>query len=242
MQTIDHFTQLFKTKPAPAADIREVTDLDSSLGRQALQIYERSFPEIERDPVENIATSLRNENPDKEVTHLRVLIEDDVVAGFTYFSSYKEYYLGFLKFIAVREDIRGKGVGPILLQDAIQQVRADGVWATGWSYLGLVLEVERPEMAENDQDRQIRERRIQFYKRNGAVLIKDLDYIAPPLADDKPSIPFHLMVLRAVPKYGMQYWLRQNAVKALLVEGYGEEHDSWFVQHALKVRQRAKYR
>ena len=48
------------------------------------------------------------------------------------------------------------------------------------------------------------------------------------------------MLLRAVHKYGMQNWLRQKAVKALLVEGYGENADSWFVRHALNVRQRAR--
>jgi hypothetical protein len=37
-----------------------------------------------------------------------------------------------------------------------------------------------------------------------------------------------------------QRWLRQAAVKALLIEGYGEDRDSWFVRHALEVRPRAQ--
>lgn len=224
----------------PSAEICDITELDAPIGQAVLDIYARSFPEAERDPIENITASLRNSNPDTEVIHLRAFVEQDVVVGFTYFSSYKEYYLGFLKFIAVREDIRGKGDGPILLTDAIQQLRADGVRAIGWPYLGLVFEVERPEITENEQDRQLRDRRIQFYKRNGAVMIEGIDYIAPPVNADQPSLPFHLMVLRAVPKYGMQRWLRQKAVKALLVEGYGEGPESWFVSHALEVRQRPR--
>ncbi|GIL11737.1 MAG: hypothetical protein BroJett038_04570 [Chloroflexota bacterium] len=222
------------------ADIRDVSDLDTPLGREVLAIYEQAFPEVERDPVENIAASLKNPDPDTDMTRLRALAEENRVVGFTYFSTYKDYYLGFLKFIAVRQDIRGKGYGPLLLQDAIQQVRADGRRATGWPYLGLVLEVERPETAESDQDRQLRERRIQFYRRNGAVMIEGTDYIAPPVALGQPPLPFHLMVLRAVPKYGMQRWLRKNAVKALLMEGYGEDPDSWFVRHALEVRHLAR--
>jgi GNAT superfamily N-acetyltransferase len=225
---------------APTADICEMTDLDTPLGQQVLNIYERSFPEVERDPVENIAANLKNSDPDTEVTHLRALVEDGMVVGFTYFSSYKNYYLGYLKFIAVREDSRGKGYGAILLQDALRLLRADGRRATGWPYVGLVLEVERPETAKNDADRQLRERRIQFYLRNGAAMIEDTDYIAPPVAPGQPSLPFHLMILRAVHKYGMQRWLRRKAVQALLVEGYGEAPDSWFVRHALEVRQRAR--
>ena len=38
-----------------------------------------------------------------------------------------------------------------------------------------------------------------------------------PVAPGQPSLPFHLMVLKAVPKFGMQRWLRPNAVRALLL-------------------------
>jgi GNAT superfamily N-acetyltransferase len=237
---MNQLSRFFRLQRAPTADIRAIADLDAPLGREALVIYEQAFPEAERDSVENIAASLKNADPETNVSHFRVLVDEGAVVGFTYFSSYKEYYLGYLKFIAVRAELRGKRYGPLLLQDAIRQLRAAGRRATGWPYLGLVLEVERPETAENEQDRAIRERRIRFYQRNGAVMIDNLDYVAPPVAPGQPSLPFHLMVLRAVPKYGMQRWLRPQAVTALLVEGYGEDPDSWFVRHALDVRERAR--
>ncbi len=192
--------KLFKNQRNLPADIRLITDLDTPLGRQVINIYEQSFPEAERDPLEDIAASLRNADPNSEATRLRALIEQDVVVGFTYFASYKDYYLGYLKFIAVREDIRGKGYGPVLLQDAIRQLRADGRRATGWPYLGLVLEVERPETAENDEDRRLRERRIQFYRRNGAVMFEDVDYTARRARPAEFAIPFD------VPASGSQIW------------------------------------
>jgi len=123
--------RVLRLQRSPAADIREVSDLASDIGQQVIAIYEQSFPEEERDPVENIAASLHRSRGDTEVTHIRALIEKETVAGLAYFSSYCEYYLGFLKFIAVHADIRGKGYGPIFLQDAIRQLRADGVRATG---------------------------------------------------------------------------------------------------------------
>jgi GNAT superfamily N-acetyltransferase len=221
-------------------DIRAITDLDTREGREALALYEQAFPEAERDPVAHIAASLKQADPEGAVSHFHVLLEQETVVGFTYFSTYKAYYLGYLKFIAVRADLRGKRYGPILLRDALRQVRADGRRATGWPYLGLVLEVERPEAAETTEDRALRERRIGFYQRNGAVMLEGLDYIAPPVAPQQPSLPFHLMVLRAVPKYGMQRWLGPRAVRALLIAGYGEAPESWFVRHALAVRTRAK--
>jgi GNAT superfamily N-acetyltransferase len=233
--------KLFTTQTSITADIRDITDLDTPLGQQVIQIYEQSFPEVERDPIDVIAQNLRNPNPDEEVNHIRAFIDDGgVVVGFSYFSSYRAYSLGYLQFIAVREGIRGKGYGPILLRDAVRQIEIDGIKATGWPYLGLVLEVERPDMAANDDERQLRERRINFYQRNGATMVEQVDFIAPPLAPGEACLSFHLMLLRCVNKAGMNRWLRQKAIKALLIEGYGENADSWFVNHALEVRQQAK--
>jgi GNAT superfamily N-acetyltransferase len=237
---MNQLARYFRRQRPPEADIRDIVDLDTPLGQEALAIYEQAFPEAERDSVENIAASLKNTAPETDVSHFRVLLDQGAVVGFSYFSSYKEYYLGYLKFIAVRAELRGKRYGPVLLQDALRQLRIDGRRATGWPYLGLILEVERPEAAENEEVRALRERRIKFYQRNGAVLLENLNYVAPSVAPGQPSLPFHLMVLRAVPKYGMQRWLRPKAVTALLVEGYGEDPDSWFVHHALDVRERAK--
>lgn len=236
---MNQIRQMFARYEVPDADIRDIRSLDTRFGQNVVAIYENAFPEEERDPVDEIAASLHGSD-DTEVVHLRALVEQNEVMGFTYFSTYPDYYLGFLKFIAVRADLRGRGYGPVLLQDAIRQVRADGICTMGWPYLGLVFEVERPEAAENAHERQLRERRIHFYQRNGATMIKGIDFIAPPITPQQPSIPFHLMVLKAVPKYGMRWWLRQSAVKAILVKGYGEEMDSWFVTHALDVRRRAR--
>jgi hypothetical protein len=37
-----------------------------------------------------------------------------------------------------------------------------------------------------------------------------------------------------------QRWLRQAAVKVLLMEGYGEDRASWFVRDAREVRPRGR--
>ncbi len=220
-------------------DIREVTDLDSDLGRQVMAIYEASFPEEERDPVEEIAAELRESHP-LVMTHIRALVEGGRVVGYTHFASYGEYQLGYLKFIAVATDTRGKGFGPVLLRDAIRQLRIDGKEMTGWPLLGLVLEVERPELGLTDEERAIRQRRIGFYLRNGAAMIDRTDFVAPPVTEGQPSIPFHLLVIPAVRKYRMHRWLRPRAVEALLLNGYGEPADSWFLDHALEMRSLAR--
>ena len=63
------------------------------------------------------------------------------------FSSFRAYWMGYLKFIAIRQDIRSKGYGSLLLREVVRQVRQDGMRQTGWPYMGVVFEVERPEDA-----------------------------------------------------------------------------------------------
>lgn len=77
---MNRFLKLFKPQRGLAADVRNITHFDTPLGQEVLTIYERSFPEAERDPVENIAASLNNSDLSTEVTHLRALVEQGVAA------------------------------------------------------------------------------------------------------------------------------------------------------------------
>src|SRR5947207_883358 len=87
---MDQLSRFLRLQRAPDTDIRAITDLDTLPGREALAIYEQAFPEAERDPVEHIAAALGNPDPETEVSHFRVLLDQGAVVGFSHFSSYKE--------------------------------------------------------------------------------------------------------------------------------------------------------
>ena len=52
---MNSFLHSLKTQGMRIADIRDVTDLGTSLGQEMLTIYERSFSETKRDPIDQIA-------------------------------------------------------------------------------------------------------------------------------------------------------------------------------------------
>jgi GNAT superfamily N-acetyltransferase len=97
----------------------------------------------------------------------------------------------FLSYIAVDPAIRGQGDGSRMFRF---------IWETGVDRLrqresygaSLLLEVECPELAESTMDRTIRNRRIDFFRRQGAALL-ELPYRQPAF-DQSAAIPMRLML------------------------------------------------
>lgn len=65
-----------------------------------------------------------------------------------------------LDYFAVVSGKRGGGIGSLFLTEVKKK----------WECGGIIIESEMPEMAADDADREIRERRIRFYQKNGAEL------------------------------------------------------------------------
>ena len=78
-----------------------------------------------------------------------------------------------LETLAVGRDYRNQTVGAQLLQYAVKSVQAIG------NASGIILEVESDEC---DKDRALRERRIAFYKRNGATIVECATHCRTPNA------------------------------------------------------------
>lgn len=213
----------------------ELTDLDSEWGRQALAIYEASFPVDERETLDDLRETVIHRQTNEEVHHFRVMVgADDSVLGITIFTTVHAQYMAFLRFIAVREDMRSQGLGRDLLRDAVRKVRRDGYRRTRWyPYLGIVFEVERPLMAADSEERKLRERRIHWYRRNGGRLFADVDLVTPPNAPGLPPMHYHLMFIRGVPKRIVGDIFQRMMVETVLISGYGEGEDSPYVRRAL---------
>jgi GNAT superfamily N-acetyltransferase len=228
----------FKRHQAAPPDVtfHELTDLNSAWGQQALAIYENAFPIEERETLDSLTDTVTHAETRAETHHFRVMLGADAqVQGIAIFTTVHAQYMAFLRFIAIHAELRSQGYGRWLLRDVVQQVKRDGVRRSGFPYLGVVLEVERPGEAANADDKAIRERRIGWYRRNGAKLFADVDLITPPAAHDLPPMHYHVMFVSAVPKRMMSWWLRRMIVNSILVSGYGEAEESWYVRHAMEV-------
>lgn len=176
--------------------IVELVDIHSDLTCQALAICREAFPLEEREPEEHILASIRkNAQPPAsgyKAFHFWAVVEQNRVAGIAFFGYCCQTRLGFISYFAVRLSRRGEGVGSQLYQELITQVKSDAL-QTGASVLGVCFEVEKPGLARNEAEFLLRQRRIRFYGRNGAFVISQIDFIAPPLLPDLPEVAYTLM-------------------------------------------------
>jgi ribosomal protein S18 acetylase RimI-like enzyme len=186
--------------------------------RQFTAIYEASFPPEERDDTESQLTKLRSGRKD---CYLAVDGED--LLGFALVSHFTDFPAGYLEYLAVDPAGRNAGIGSRIL-DYLRLDLADGGRP---SVGGIIFEVERPQDAKDHAERELRERRIGFYQRAGAVLVEGAgNYHAPSAVADE-MLYFLLMWLPVIPGAPPPAGERLRAgVAAILAEGYGLGRDN----------------
>ncbi len=91
-------------------------------------------------------------------------IGDELIAYSCFLLSQKSPVI-LLDYFAVVPQLRGTGLGSQFIQQLPQIVQ------THYSHINtIVIECENPTMAENKKEKEIRNRRIGFYQKNGAVM------------------------------------------------------------------------
>ncbi len=219
-------------------DLRQISDPDTELARQAFAIYTDAFPAEERVPVQRIAAMLRDDKfrvvTTRRTKHVWALLDNSAVVGIAFFSYYRGLRLGYLEYLAVRQDARGQGWGTYLFYHVVDQTIRDALRLGGPPALGVCLEVDRPADARTEAERQMRERRIHFYQRNGSVLIDRVEFVAPPLGRDRPPVPYHIMFHPAAPgPVSLADRDLESIVETILLRGYHLRRSSPYFKQAI---------
>lgn len=119
------------------------------------QVYEthmrEAFPADELKPLDNILRMLHEGDYEVWAQENQKGIE-----AYAYVFTGAEPVL--IDYLAVRQGLRGQGIGSGFLRQVLDH------------YASVMLEVERPELAQNAQDQFIRSRRIAFYERAGFTM------------------------------------------------------------------------
>lgn len=134
------------------------------------EIYMESFPPVERRPWEKIVSPAGPESPRLQVVHDGA---DGIPLGLV--TTWEFPRFTYIEHLAVDRRMRGRGTGTYVLK------------ALAASGKPLVLEVE-PESGADPMT----SRRIDFYRRNGFVLL-DHPYVQPPYAPGLPPVALRLM-------------------------------------------------
>ena len=166
----------------------ELTTPQDDLLLPWLDLYETAFAPCEKVLVSEHLKILREKAGGKAGNHHLLAVQDSrgAFAGMLRYQLLPEAGAAFLWYLAIEPRLRGTGLGSKVYRELLQRVD-DGV------IKALVFEVEIPELQDHEDGRQAARRRIEFYRRQGARLMRGIDYLQFVGSHQAPT-PMHLMV------------------------------------------------
>lgn len=163
----------------------EITSLDDCLLLPWLDIYETSFPPPERVLVSSFLARLKGKQrgQDQDNHMLAALAADGTLVAIADFGIDAEHSLAAAHYLAVAPSARGGGVGTRVHHEVLRRAEEAGA-------RGMVMEVEDPERCDDPDFSRVR---IEFYRRNGAKLLRGVNYLQR-VGSHQPPLPMLLMV------------------------------------------------
>lgn len=183
--------------------VRSCLNLEREAAVGAMRIYHDAFPAAQRvaDGALLRLVPRGTDEPGGWIFHLaerpskRKADKDDIgspleTVGFAVGLHVSPLGFAYIAYLAVNRDERGSGIGTALFRSLVERWQEARPRPPHWVFL----EVERPELAASDEDRELRRRRIHFYERFGCRRIH-ADFQAPPLGPSLPIVPYWILVL-----------------------------------------------
>lgn len=146
--------------------------------KQVQEIYEGAFPANEK---QKFATIVERICTHKEF--LYVLKNDDEVVAFALIYSLEITGYLLLDYLAIKDSARNRGLGTKLLVELKNLLLGKNV--------SLILEVDDPNFGE---DKELKNRRLGFYKKNNVKEVSHFNYILPPLSGKHPTFQKLLII------------------------------------------------
>ena len=148
--------------------IMSINDIGFS---DAIEIYKASFPSNERQPLD-----LVKERVEKGLSKLHVGYLGNEMVSIAFLWHFVDSEFVLLDYMAVAEKYRNMKIGGDFFKFLTHKAISDKKY--------LILEVEDSNYGDNMEQRK---KRIQFYVRNGAFILKDVPYLLPSLDNTQPT-------------------------------------------------------
>ena len=168
--------------------IREISDIMDDFLFPWLDLYETAFPSHEKMLVSSLLKILKNKSQgeDGNMFFLAATDENGKFIGLSLFEVSKECPAAFLWYLAVTPEYRNKGIGAVLYNSVIERLQP-------YKLKAAIFEVEIPSECKTEEKSQLALRRIQFYKRQGALLMGGIHYLQS-VGSHEPLTPMYIMV------------------------------------------------
>jgi ribosomal protein S18 acetylase RimI-like enzyme len=164
----------------------EICDLHDELLLPWLDLYETAFPPDERVLVSFILKVLKDKALGQaQQYHLLAALDAKTLIGMAMYELFLSSCVALLWCLAIAPDERSRGWGGQLYEKILEQLNRTNA--------AMLIEVEIPEEMHSDQERQLAQRRIEFYRRQGARVLRGVRYMQY-VGQHQPPIPMHVMV------------------------------------------------
>jgi len=188
------------TKMSHMVKFSEIGETSHKDFKEAIKIYEESFPSNERQSIDTIKKRI-----EKNLYQMFIGRSKDKVVFMALLYPLKNTNFVLLDYMVTDENFRNKGFGTEFIKKILKEITSNK---------NLILEVENPRYGNNKEQR---EKRANFYKRLDAKEMKDVRYILPPLSGNIPTE----MILMVLSEYGGGK-MDSILVKKLIVQMYKE--------------------
>ena len=191
----------------------QISNINDIYFEKAITIYDESFPSNEKQPL-----SLIRKRVTENISSLFVGLFNDKVACMALLWDFKDLEFMLLDYMAVDKEHRNNKIGANFfkyLSDTINTCNKH-----------MIIEAENYLFGNN---RELRKKRINFYIKNGAFILRDIPYILPSLDGTVPTE----MCLMISPRYKnecMDFEKIEKLIKYLYINLYNKtENDALLI-------------
>jgi GNAT superfamily N-acetyltransferase len=222
----------------------EALDPGDKTLRQARRLYKASLPAEERIPwrwIKHKVADRCSSCLDERNWHLflagprRRSGSARPVVGLTY-GAHVAGFGGYVSYIAVSEEYRGRRVGFRLLELLIQVLKVDAACA-GTALPFVVWESRQPEADALPEEQALWQSRLRLFGRVGAYQVNGLTFLAPNFSSrDEPPVPLQLFVVPVdLPVAAFDARRLREVAAGLHREVYGLTDNHPLVRHTLPL-------
>ncbi len=172
----------------PELIYHEIKPDESEFQDALLGLFRATFPKYSRY-VPHIKKSMRVGmalNP-RLIPHHWLIMQANQPVAFTLFNYLIESNIGFGRYIGVDPDYRSAGIGFEIIQHTKKQICVDSQNHANPEPIGFCAEVESPALATTEQDREINQRRIDYFIHKCGALDLAVDYLEPVMIQDESA-------------------------------------------------------